>query len=478
MFWTILPVGVYLFLLIFITFYTGRRSPAASGDADYFLAGRRLGPVFAFVSVVATETSVATVLVFPQAGFAGGLSLLWLCFGFIAGRYLVARFYLDRLYDRHRLSIYATVTGDDPTAGRWLSMFYLLAKFVSSGVRFYLGGVALASLFGQSLPAWILIMALLAGTYSMIGGLRAVVWTDQIQGYVILGMGVAVFAALATNVDFSIVSAPAWVNTDSALKNASFFPVLFLGGLVLSLGSHGADQDMLQRVLATSSRQIARRALVLSGLGATVVILLYLAVGWLLSVSSDQGVLDFAVSPKTPLVDYIAGTNLDLVTGMFAVLLIAAAMSTLDSAMHSTGAVWKSLLDPQNERPNRSGRAYSFLSLIVLVGFALAFIVVAERTRNFLDLAMSSMNYVNGGLIGVFTVFTLTRGRPVRATAVLGALAAGFFVTLAANFAYPWLGLADRPGWTYVTIASAAAATIVAWLLGKNVSVKNSPRPS
>lgn len=414
---------------------------------------------------------MATVLVFPQAGYAGGLALLWLCLGYIAGRALVAHYYLDRLYDRHRLSIYATVTGDDPAASRLLSAFYLLAKFVSSGVRFYLGGVALAALFGQSIVAWILLMAVLAGTYSMIGGLRAVVWTDQIQGYVIVGMGLAVLAALAVPLDFSIVTAPAWINTDAALKNASYFPALFFGGLVLSVGSHGADQDMLQRVLATSSRHVARRALILSGVGATIVILVYVSLGWLLAVSSDQGTLAFEVSPQTPLVDYVAGTNLELVTGMFAVLLIAAAMSTLDSAMHSTGAVWKSLLDPDDARPHISGRLYSFVSLLVLVLFALAFTVVGERTRNFLDLAMSSMNYVNGGLIGIFTVFTFSGGRAVRAPAVIGGLAAGFLVTFAANFGHTWFGLADRPGWTYVTIASSAAATIVAALLQKRSGV-------
>jgi Na+/proline symporter len=462
------PVLVYLALLVVITVQATRCGSATAGtDQDYFLAGRGVGSVLAFVSVVATETSVATVLVFPQVGFQHGLSLIWLCPGFIAGRWLVARLYLAPIYDNHRLSMYATVT-NSRLARQCLSLSYLVAKFISSGVRFYLGGVALSKLFGWELHLAIVLIASIAGVYSLIGGLRAVVYTDQLQGYLILFAGLALVGGLWWPLDPGALQSLTWVNLDTSLSNAQFFPVLFLGGLVLSIGSHGADQDMLQRVLATPSLRHARRALILSGLGASVVIVVYLLIGVLLSAGVATGRLT-GVGAETPLVDYVNMVNVPWVAGGFAVLLIAAAMSTLDSAMHSTGAVWKSILerdsgDDDLARPGH-GRGFSLLSLVILTLVALGFSGVSGY-RNFLDLAMSFMNYVNGGLIGVFTLFVWRR-RTLGTAVVIAAIFTGFCVTLAAATL-----LEPRPGWTYTTLASAGLALLAAYLVDRGQGAK------
>ncbi|MEQ9363528.1 MAG: hypothetical protein RIF32_04755, partial [Leptospirales bacterium] len=247
------PVLLYILLLTLIAIYATRASGAddsgAPGDAarNYFLAGRGVSSSLAFVSVVATETSVATILVFPQVGFQGGFALIWLCAGFIVGRWLVARYYLEPIYSRHRLSMYATVTSS-AAARRALSAAYLVAKYVSSGVRFYLGGLAFAKLLGIGLAPAILFIAAVAGLYSLAGGLRAVILTDQLQGYIILLMGLFLIVSLGVQLDFSRAPEPAWINLQAGIGNAQFFPILFLGGAVLSIASHGADPDMLQRV--------------------------------------------------------------------------------------------------------------------------------------------------------------------------------------------------------------------------------------
>lgn len=467
-----IPVILYILLLTAITIYAVRagkvagQASDAGGDSpelensaasarNYFLAGRGVGSGLAFVSVVATETSVATVLVFPQVGFSGGFALIWLCLGFIFGRWLVARYYLEPIYNQHRLSMYATVS-TSPAARRSLSAAYLLAKYVSSGVRFYLGGLAFAKLLGIGLIPAILFIAAVAGVYSLAGGLRAVILTDQLQGYIILFMGLFLIVSLGWQLDFASAAPPAWINLTPSIANAQFFPILFLGGAVLSVGSHGADQDMLQRVLATPSLASARRALILSGVGATVVIMIYLAVGYLLSVGTANGQIA-GVAKDTPLVDYINVLSNPWLVGSFAVLLVAAAMSTLDSALHSTGAVWKSILSRSDQPAGGGARIYSFLSLAILTAAALGF-ASASGYRNFLDLAMSFMNYVNGGLIGVFTLFVLKKSA-LDFPPIAAALLTGFLVTFVAN-----VGLDPRPGWTYTTIVSAALALAAAWL--------------
>ncbi len=486
------PVLLYLAVIAGLTRYSVRAAGAmsaggkesASSSASYFLAGRGIGGWLAFVSVVATETSVATVLVFPQLGFKSGFALFWLCPGYIVGRWLVARYYLPPLYSGHSLSMYATVTRT-PGAQRVLSLAYLAAKYISSGVRFYLGGFAFAELLGWPLIPTILMIGALAGAYSLAGGLRAVVWTDQLQGYVILAMGLALGVGLTWQIDWNLVDLSAasgapllsFIDLQFSSGNALFAGGLFLGGVVLSIGTHGADQDMLQRVLATRTLKSAQRALVLSGVGATVVITIYLALGALLAAGAASGQLAAAgieISAKAPLVDYIRGIGAaaPYVAGSFAVLLIAAAMSTLDSALHSTGAVWQSVLARDSgsgagEKPWR----YSLRSLVILTLAAVLF-AGAQGFKDFLSLAMSSMNYVNGGLIGVFSYYLWSRrAAPAQsglgALPIIAALLAGFAFTCAANFAPGLLGLEAKLAWTYTIIVSSACAFAAAVMAGR-----------
>ncbi len=449
LFLLLLPAGLYGTAIVAITAYTGARQTGS--DGDYFLAGRGVGVLLAFVSVIATETSVATILVFPQAGYTGGLALVWLCAGYIAGRYLVARFYLATLYQRHRLSIYETIAGGDPAATRALSAVYLCAKFLASGVRFYMGGYALHALFGQSIPFWLIVMAAVAGLYSLSGGIQAVILLDQLQGFVIFLGAAILIALLAGGVDWANVASPAWYNLDFNWKNAEYSPLLFLGGLTLSIGTHGADQDMLQRVLVARNISQASRALVYSALGASVVIVSYLFCGWLLKQNAFPEVGD-----KTPLLDFILTRNSPFLSGAFAMILLATGMSALDSTVHSTGAVWKAAL--KIELP---GRFYSALSLAALFLVALGGIYFEARARSFLDLAMGAFNYIHGGMIGLFTVFTFGK-RALRLPVIVVGVCAGLAVTVVANHILP-----VKPGWTLTLLASAGLATLAAWLAGR-----------
>lgn len=440
-----LPLILYLIIVFLVPFLLKKES---GSDESYFLAGRSLGFRASFLSVVATETSVATVLIFPAAGYAGRWNLLALCLGYIAGRLFVARYYLKSIYEMTDSSIYRAV-GSDTGSRVFLEISYLAAKYISSGVRFFMGGLALAELFGGAVAFWIVLTALVAGVYSLTGGLRAVVVTDQLQGLILFFTGLVLMGLLWPSPEFfSDTVASSLFSFKLDWKDGAHTIPLFVGGAVVSIGSHGADQDLLQRILAVKNLTLARRSLAWSGVGATVVIMTFVAVGSFLW-AHDPGLGD-----KGQLLAFVKQSANPILSGMFAVLVAAASMSTLDSAIHSTGAVWKSML-----MSSRSGRWFSLLSLVLLTGAALSFIYFEKKADNLLALALGSMNYVNGGLIGIFTYFVFWK-RPLSLGSMIMAIPAGFLTTLVLNL----LGI----HWTYIALASSVAA-LLATLVGQRL---------
>ncbi len=435
----LLPFTLYMGAIVAVTLTTR----SASDDSNYFFAAKRLHFIPALLSVISSEASVATTVVFPAAGLKGGYALVWLLLGYIVGRTLVAVFYLRPLYESSRLTIYQTMSAHH----RVLETAYLLAKYISGGVRYFIGAYALQQILGGRIEYWIAIVAVCVAGYSLTGGLKAVVVMDQIQSALIVGTAVFLCVYLFRHVPSGAFVPPAVFDWNPA--HYTFSPVLFLGGTILSIGTHGADQDLLLRVLATRSLRDARRSLILSGFGAAVLITMYLTVGYLLRFAAPAD-----LDPKSPLADYVMRGNLPLLKGVFLVLLVAAAMSSLDSTIHSTGAIWKSLMNSV-----KPGRYWSALSLAIMVGFSLTFASLQTRHPDFLSLCMGSMNYVNGGLIGVFTVFTFFPKR-LTGAGVVAALVAGFVTTSVCEWAF-----ASPVPWTY-TVLLASSISLTACLAG------------
>ncbi|MCE9596981.1 MAG: hypothetical protein K8S54_03350 [Spirochaetia bacterium] len=390
-----LPPLIYLLSLLFVAYWLRDQD---RGDGQYFLAGRNIGATPAILSVVANETSVATVMIFPAAGFASDFVLLWLCLGYIAGRGLVGWLFMQKLYDNHKLSIYETIGGS--RAGSVpLATAYVLAKYIANGARFYMAGYALQQLFGWSIGGWIVLVAAIVAVYSLTGGIRAVVVTDQIQGSVIYVMGITLCGILIWSLFQNGSAHQAFVSlrlidTTANLSNGNYWLTLFLGGMVLSIGTHGADQDMIQRLLATRDSSKASRSVFYSGIGATIVILTYLGIGVLLR-ETGHSELDV----KSPLVDYIFRLKEPLLAGCFSVLLLSTGMSSLDSSTNSTGAIWKFIFNSK-----KPGIYWSVFSLICLVMSALLFSWLGRS--DFLTLALGSMSYIHGALIAILVTYT------------------------------------------------------------------------
>lgn len=199
-------VGVYLLLLAAIGFWSYRHS--GRDPVSYFLAGRGLGSLALTLTTLATLLSAFTFIGVPADAYTHGLGIflgVGVTTAFISGLFLWVG-YRVWLAAQH----FGFITPSEFFGHRFqsplLALLYCLSALVFTApyisIQIIGGARTLAAVLGEGLPYWPLavVVALVILGYVLFGGSQAVVWTDVVQGIIlILGMGVA-FVALALGV--------------------------------------------------------------------------------------------------------------------------------------------------------------------------------------------------------------------------------------------------------------------------------------
>src|SRR5262245_37551629 len=269
----------YVTAMIAVGCWVGR---GTAGAADYLLGSRNLPWWALLLSIVATETSTVTFLSTPGIAYGGGLPgatgdfrFLQLPIGYVIGRLVVVRWLLP-LYFRGQVFTAYQVLAErfGGTVRKLASVLFLVTRTLADGLRLYLTALVVQALLPISLEAAVAAMGAVTIVYTYFGGMKAVVWTDVLQFAVYMaGAIVALFVVIAglpggLHELTELASRPERARLfdfSLALDNPYTFWAGLVGGAVLSVGSHGVDQIIVQRYLAAKTQQQAGLALSLSG---------------------------------------------------------------------------------------------------------------------------------------------------------------------------------------------------------------------
>lgn len=459
------------------------RSQRTAGD--YFLGARNLPAWTVLLSIVATETSALTVISIPGVGARGDLTFLQLTFGYLVGRFFVARWLLPGYFTGQQETAYARLESRfGPGTRRLISACFLLTRFLGDGVRIFAGAIPLALVTGWSIPGSILAMGLVTLVYTYFGGLKAVVWADVLQLLVYVAGGIAalmIAAELAGGFGRTLSQAAAAgklrvINPDLSFSATYTFLGGLLGGALLSAASHGTDHLIVQRLLATRSLRDARWALVGSGVVVIGQFLLFLMVGvaiWAAgfapeSVPGDQ------IFPRFILEHLPTG-----LAGLVVAGILAAAMSTISSSINAlassmTHDFYASITGRREpDHLLKVGRIFSAVWGLGLVGGALGFYVYASGTDTpVVVLALSIASVTYGALLGTYVLagrWPRATGRDVVVATIvtlLAMLVVVFARPLSAQAGLEWLAPVGRLAWPwYVPLG-----TLITLLVGTGMS--------
>ena len=434
----------YLAGVVVAGMWLGRRQAGAS---DYFLGRHRLPWWAILLSIVAAETSAITVISVPGIGYAGDMTFLQLAFGYLLGRIGIAWLLLPAYAKGELQTAYQLLGGRwGPRARRTSSGVFMLTRAMADSVRIFATAIPLAVITGWSYPVSIVVLGAATLLYTYTGGLRAVVWMDVVQLAVYLAAGAAALGVALHLAPGGLAAAAAAgklrvVDFGVSLTAPYAFFTALVGGAMLSAASHGTDQLIVQRLLATRSLGEARRALVGSGVVVIAQFALFLLVGaamWA-AFPAARALRSDEVFPRF-IVTHLAGGP----AGLAVAGLLAAAMSTHASAINSlASATTNDFYAPLAGRAGddahllRVGRLFTLLWGTILVIGALLF---RQREAPVVVVALSIASLTYGPLLGAFV---LARFRRVGERDVVLALVGASVVMAVVVFAGPlaaWLG--------------------------------------
>lgn len=374
----------YMAVVLLIGAWSGKSNKS---EEDYFQGGRSLPWYAVGVSVGMTMLSAGAFISNPgwiwSEGMVAGFSniALPLCIVFCTCTIL------PMLY-------HAKVT----TMGEYLNLrfggrtrivsliLWLLNSFVLIGGFVYTPSLVLENITGVSLNIWVPVIMVLAIAYTVSGGIKAVVWTDTLQG-VLLVIG----AILALIIAFSDINMPFGQVLSTAsqtgltvsydmnmrLDNYSVL-VCLVGGFVMWVSYFGFNQEQIQRYVTARNIRDVKRTGILSTLMMCGIYWLTYILGIILFVfyQSHTSTLDFANSNNV-FVDFIVNYMPNGVKGMMVAAVFAAAMSSLDSVLNSATATFvKDVYEPYLAKGKKASMKQSMLFTCVIAVVAVAFVYI------------------------------------------------------------------------------------------------------
>lgn len=501
----IVVIIAYFCAIFGIGLYAGRKQDSLE---SYALGNRSLPWWAILASIIAAEISAATFLGTPGEGFVlRNYTYVQLGIGTLLGRIIVGRLFLKPFYQYRVVSIYEYLEKRFGVATRrFASIVFLISRVLASGTRLFFAGILLVIAYSfitnttQATEAETVVIYLAALTfitvvtaiYTTLGGLKAVVWTDVLQASI---LGISVITTIGF-LFFSIkgdgTMAEAWQTICSTISDTSINPCgrehlhpwsvfdtgmtgegfmadvkyilsseytlwsAFLGATFITMATMGADQDMVQRMLAARDSKTGSRAVIISGVLDMPIVLIFLSCGMLVFVFF----MKHGITPPEKSIEIFPHFIIHYLPaglrGLLVAALLATAMGSLSTALNALATTatrdwYRGVFRPQASDKQLLSAArwltVGFSALLIIVGSITAWYTVKDPSIRILPIALGIFGYTYGSLLGVFLLGMLTKRRgndPGNIIAMLAGFATVVALELLGRYdvipliAFPW----------------------------------------
>jgi SSS family transporter len=466
-------IGAYFIFLLLFGYYVGRKN---HDQDDYYVADRKLSWWAVGISTMATQSSAISFISIPAfVAVKEGGGLTWLQYELaLPLAMIVTSIFLIPLFRKLKLvSVYEYLQLRYGTSVRnTVAVIFLLSRGLGTGIALYATAIVMQSITGFELWISILTMGIIILIYDTLGGMKAVVYSDILQmGLLLLGVVVSIYIAIDIIGGFGVMldTFPkerlhtldfSW--GFSADGGMPFWAFLF-GGFFLYSAYYGTDQSQVQRELSTKNINDSKRSLYFNGFARFPLTLLYVTMGiaigtiYLQDSSLQNAIATTSADHLVP--EFILSYLPVGVKGLLIAAILAAAMSSIDSALNSLSAV--TLHDFVLKERHIEGVKEIRLSQITTVLWGIAIIIFAFFVGAIADTIIEAINKIGSAFYGpVLAVFLAGAiHKHIGSQAVLIGLFGGVGVNIFLWVAHPEIM------WMWWNVIGVVVAYVSAYLL-------------
>ena len=450
-------IAIYFAVLLGCTWWSILKSRETADD--YFLAGRHLGWVVVVASIFASNIGSEHLVGLAGTGAASGMavgqfevlaSLILLILGWVfvpyyrkSGVFTMPEF-LERQYS---------------SGARWyLAIVSIIAYVLTKiSVTIAAGAIVFEALMGIDFWTGAMIVVVATGIYTVFGGLRAVLYTDMIQMFVLIGGAVVVtlvgLNALGGWGEMVSTAGPGFLEMWKPMSDPNFpWTGILFGAPILGVWYWCTDQFIVQRVLSAKNQDDARRGTIFAGYLKLLPLFIFVVPGVVAYSLAQRGLITLE-RPDQALPTLVGALMPAGLRGIVVAGLLAALMSSLSAVFNScstliTWDVYKKLHPAASERRLvLIGQA----STAILVGLGLLWIPLMRLISGQLYQYLQSVQaYISPPIAAVFLLGVLWRR--VNSQGAMAALITGFLLGVGRLIAE--LNRDGLTGWlhTYATI--------------------------
>jgi SSS family solute:Na+ symporter len=405
---------------------------------DQFTAGGRKLPAWVVgMSIFATFVSSISFLALPGKAFMTNWNAFVFSLSIPFATIMTIRFFIPLYRGIGNISAYYYL---EQRFGAWARIYasacYILTQLMRTGAILMLLALPLNALFGWNINTVIILTGLMVMLYTMLGGIKAVIWTDAIQG-IILITGAVVSALILT---FSMPEGPgqlfriAIANHKFSLGSfgpsltESTFWVVLIYGLFINLQNYGIDQNYVQRYMTTGTDREAKASTVFGSLLYIPVSLVFFYIGTALFAyyTAQPDLLPEelkAAGAGDKVFPHFIATGLPAgITGLLIAAIFAAGMSTVATSLNSTATI---VLNDYYKRyfnknaGEKSSMKVLYISSFLTGAFGILIALTLVGVESALDAWWSLASIFSGGMLGLFLLGYFSK-KAVKIDAVIG----------------------------------------------------------
>ncbi|XP_047525468.1 putative sodium-dependent multivitamin transporter [Pieris napi] len=427
-------------------------------NEEYLMANRNMSIFPVAVSLMASFVSAITILGISSENYYNGMQFVVINISYFLATPIASRYYLPVFFGLQKTSTYEYLElRFGPRIRTLASLTYTLQMILYNGIVLYAPAIVLESVTGLNRVISILVVGLVCTFYSTIGGMKAVLFTDLLQSFLMFAsvVSVLIFASIQVG-GLGNIFAVAKEGGRLDFSHVSLDPTerhtwwsLIIGGFIMYLSLYAVNHTQVQRLLTVSTLARSQQCMWLSLPVLSILSIVTCMSGiaiYAVYKDCDPYAAGYiaAIDQLMPYYVVDAMRSVPGLAGLFVAGIFSASLSTISASCNALAAV--TLTDYVSRWCKINDLYIPWLTKIAACGYGLMFLALAflaEYLGGVLQAALTIFSAVGGPLFGVFTLGMFTTYATEMGVSL--SLLSGMSLTLLMNFGGPRPPLGKLP---------------------------------